>query len=142
MDAATRRFVLVPVPAPHVLDVMRWLVYKDSQSAGSAEWDEEKLRALLAALTVLPKAVIAAVAEASMTAGGVRVRALATELHAEIGEVTVALQDIRRRCREQKLPDLIAIHQETEFDEDGGEQSVLRLEVSPDVASMLVDLET
>src|SRR4051794_27806242 len=104
MDEGKKRFVLVPVPAAHVLDVMRWLVYRDTQRTGAAEWDEAALADMLASLPDSTRTILDLVAEATIGERELSVRDLAAEVRQDPKDVATTIQDINRRARDRGLP--------------------------------------
>jgi hypothetical protein len=142
MDQGTKRFVLVPVPAAHVLDVMRWLVYRDARRDEAAEWNETSLASVLAQLPGTSQAIVNRIADATLAEHALNLRALAAELGDDVKDVATAIQDINRRARDANLPELIDVQRHTETDDDGVEQPVFRLELAPGLAPLVTPAES
>jgi hypothetical protein len=137
MDQEPPRFVFVPVPRAHVLDVMRWLVFRDTQRAEPGEWDAAALASFLESLPDSSRAIVSTIsANPALT-----VRDLATAVADEIPTVATTVQDINRRARDAGLAELIDVQRETALDADGNEQKSMRLALAAGVTPLLPDSE-
>jgi len=86
-------FVLVPVPAEHVLEIMRWVLFRaDEGSAGESGVDVARVTALASEAEPEIRRLLELVAVATIKNEPLRLRDLADELGRETAEVSEVIE--------------------------------------------------
>ena len=89
------RYVMVPVPAEHVLDVMRWVLFRTPEDDGASELrDRVRLMSFLGEASETTRALLARVARAAVTDEPVRLSDVADDLDLEVDVLNAAIKDL------------------------------------------------
>jgi len=130
-------FVLVPVPAEHVLDVMRWVLFRtDVEGTGDVHPDVPRVTALLDTAEPGLRRLLEAVAEATIQGEPLRLRDLADELEQSTGDVTDTIDAINATALGHDRP-LIEVRPETAVGVDGNTGRITHLAMRPQLARIV-----
>lgn len=86
------RYVMVPVPTEHVLDVMRWVLFRAPEEDPSAMKDAASLRTLWEEGDDLTRGILHLVADATANDVPLRLTEAADQLDQDAGAVRAALR--------------------------------------------------
>lgn len=130
-------FVLVPVPAEYVLDVMRWVLFRsDAEGTGDVDADVARVTALLANAEPEVRALLEVVAEATIRNEPVRMRDLADEL----GQVSADVSDAIEALNASTLDggrELLEVRSETAVGVDGQKGRITYVSMRPLLARVV-----
>ena len=92
-------FVMVPVPADHVFDVMRWVLLRlpDEEGDGSGR-DEARLLQLMNDVDDTERTLLLLVAKAGINNDQLRLRDVADEIGESPGDLTERIRGLNRRA--------------------------------------------
>jgi hypothetical protein len=87
------RYVMVPVPAEHVLDVMRWVLFRaPDEDYETVARDAARVADFMADADDLTRSVLLRVAEATLTDEPLRLSDVATELDSEAQSINSVIR--------------------------------------------------
>lgn len=89
---------MVPVPAEHVLDVMRWVLFRATEDEEARLQDEQRVTELVAEADEPTRRLLVAVAAATLKNESLRLQDLAFELELEVGETNLAIEALNERA--------------------------------------------
>jgi hypothetical protein len=128
------RYVLVPVPTEHVLDVMRWVVFREPGDGDDArKQDEERLAELLADADDGTRAMLGIVATATVKGEPLRLRDLADELGRPSDDVRANLRKLNEETLEGGRP-LFQLRDEASVNIHGRTGTLSYVAMRPDLA--------
>jgi hypothetical protein len=131
-------FVLVPVPADHVYDVMRWVLLRapDEEGANSGR-DEARITELMSEVDELDRDLLLAVARAATKNEQVRLRDVADDLGETPGDVSARVRQLNQRAFGVGGRVVIKTLSEVEIGVTGNRGYVTYLAMHPDVAQAI-----
>lgn len=132
------RYVMVPVPREHVLDVMRWVLFRTpDDDTGSGMRDGTPLRSALVEADDLARSLLSLIADAAVEGGRpLRLVDAAERLEAEPEALLAALTKVNG----QALPDgrkLVRISNELAVGVEGNRGRLSFLEMRPEHARVV-----
>jgi hypothetical protein len=131
------RFVMVPVPREHVLDVMRWVLFRapdDDDPRGMR--DHARIKTFLEGTDPATREVLHLVAKATSSSDALRLTDVTEQLDVEADVVRGILRDINRNALGAGR-DLVQLAQETTVGVHGQTGRVLFLRMRPEHASVV-----
>jgi len=129
-------FVQVPVPAEHVLEVMRWVLFRTVEEEGARERDAASVRALLAGSDLRTRRLLYLVATRAIEGQPPRFRDVADELD----EDRVAAQALVDELNQTALEDgreLLETWKELTVGLEGRQGTMVFIGMRPDLAQIV-----
>jgi hypothetical protein len=128
-------FVLVPVPAEHVLDVMRWVLFRadEEDTDPQLRGDTARLMELIARADPTVCALLGRVADATIRKEPLLLRDLADELGRTTGEVTEAIEALNIEALSDERP-FVELRKETAIGITGTPARILYVAMRRDLA--------
>jgi hypothetical protein len=134
------RFVMVPVPREHVLDVMRWVLFRapaDDDPSGMR--DHARIKTFLEDTDPVTRSVLQLLAKATSGGDALRLTDVTEQLEAEADVVRGILREINRSALGGGR-DLVQLAPETTVGVQGQTGRVLYLRMRPEHASVVRQL--
>jgi hypothetical protein len=130
-------FVLVPVPAEHVLDVMRWVLFRsEAESGDERQRDAARVLGLLREADPDLRALLELVAAATIRGELLRLRDLADELGREVPDVTDTIEGLNSSVLDDGRP-LIEVRAEQAVGVFGQKGAITYVAMHPHVARVV-----
>jgi hypothetical protein len=131
------RYVMVPVPTEHVLDVMRWVLFRaPEEELHDAVRDAARIATVLAEADDLRRSLLGLVAAASLRNESLKLRDVADELEVEAGALHDVVGELNATALGPGRP-LIAIQVETAVGVTGNVGKVSYLGMRPELARLV-----
>jgi hypothetical protein len=132
--AATMRFVMVPVPAEHVREVIDIVLFATPEGDAAAIRDRAKIRRLLGNSSARTRSLLQAVAHASLAGAELTVASAAEALDEDEAAIHAMLLDLRARVLN---PNLSLVTLREEADGEPGKGAAL-LTMEPERAEVVL----
>lgn len=88
-------YVMVPVPAEHVLDVMRWVLFRTPEEDGVNDMrDRARLSAFMADATDVTRSILARVARAAVNDDPLRLSDVADDLDLDTEVINATIKEL------------------------------------------------
>lgn len=134
------RYVMVPVPAEHVLDVMRWVLFRTPEDDGASELrDRVRLMSFLGEASGTTRALLTRVARAAVTDEPVRLSDVADDLELEIDVLNAAIKELNNFALGPGRV-LVQVRMETAVGISGKAGKVAYLSMRPSLARLVREL--
>jgi hypothetical protein len=133
------RFVMVPVPQEHVLEVMRWVLFRSpEEDASLGVRDRARLAKLLDNLDELTRSLLLLLAKATVDGTApVRLTDAADELERPADDLRAALRQLDTPMRHVNVRTLVMLSDETAVGVHGNKGKITFLSMRPEDARVL-----
>jgi hypothetical protein len=130
------RFELVPVPTEHVLEVMRWVLFRALESEEARKQDERSVTTLMADADARTRALLQIVAKAALKDEPRRFRDVADEMGEDRADVRALIDALNEEVLDDER-ELFETWVETVVGLEGREGSVVRISMRKDLAQVV-----
>jgi hypothetical protein len=128
-------YKMVPVPADHVLDVMRYVLARDEEA--SARRDEERISSLLSGGDDLTRALLVRVATNALEEQPSRVRELATDLGTDDQAVIAVIRRLNKEATDAGLARVMKMQDGRFRTDDGRMWRSIVVTMAPELAALV-----
>lgn len=130
------RYVMVPVPTEHVLDVMRWVLFRAPEDGDVATRDSARVTKLVSEADELTRSILLLVAAAAVRDEPLRLSDIADELDHDPQVVRTAVRDVNQHALGAGR-NLLTVRSETAVGVHGNTGKIAYIAMRPDLARMV-----